>query len=108
VWSRWTLPFAATGTYDDLDALAMWIEGRYRLTPRIFLAARADTLGFSKIADSSGRLVDWDAEVARFEVDAGYYVQRNLMLRLAVQHNDRDGGRVLTKTFVSGQVAYWF
>jgi hypothetical protein len=108
VWSRWTLPFAATGTYDDVDALAMWIEGRYRITPRIFLAARADTLGFSKIADSSGRLVDWDAEVARFEVDAGYYVQRNLMLRLAVQHNDRDGGRVLKKTFVSGQVAYWF
>jgi predicted porin len=86
----------------------MWIEGRYRITPRIFVAARADTLGFSKIADSSGRLVDWDAEVARFEVDAGYYVQRNLMLRLAVQHNDRDGGRVLKKTFVSGQVAYWF
>ena len=108
IWSRWTLPFAAAGTHEDLDALAMWIEGRYRITPRIFVAARADMLGFSKVADSAGRLVDWEADVTRFEGDVGYYVQRNLGLRLAVQHNDRDGGRVREKTFVSGQVAYWF
>jgi hypothetical protein len=108
IWSRWTLPFAATGAAEDLDALAMWIEGRYRITPRIFVAARADTLGFSKVADSAGRLIDWDAEVTRVEANVGFYVQRNLVLRLAVQHNDRDGGRVREKTFVSGQVAYWF
>ena len=108
IWSRWTLPFAAAGTHQDLDALAMWIEGRYRITPRIVVAARADTLGFSKIADAGGQLVDWEADVKRFEANVGYYVQRNLMLRLAVQHNDRDGGRVREKTYVSGQVAYWF
>jgi hypothetical protein len=25
-----------------------------------------------------------------------------------VQHNERDGGRVRSRTYFSGQVAYWF
>jgi predicted porin len=108
VWSRWRVPFAATAHSENLAALAMWVEGRYRLTPRIFLAARADRLGFSEIADGLGRRVSWDAAVSRIEANAGYYFQRNLLFRVAVQHNDRDGGRVLTRTYVSGQLAYWF
>jgi hypothetical protein len=108
VWSRWTLPFAATVRIEDLHAVAMWVEGRYRITPRIFVAARADRLGFSDIADDRGIPVTWEAPVTRIEADAGYYFQRNLLFRVAVQHNDRDGGRVLTRTYVSGQLAYWF
>jgi hypothetical protein len=30
------------------------------------------------------------------------------MVRAAVQHNDRDGGRVRERGYFSGQVAYWF
>jgi hypothetical protein len=30
------------------------------------------------------------------------------VVRLAVQHNDRDGGRIRKRTYFSGQVAYWF
>src|SRR5262245_50083863 len=49
VWSRWRLPFAVTNPAgENLDALGMWVEGRYRITPRIFTAARVDHLGFSK------------------------------------------------------------
>jgi hypothetical protein len=107
IWSRWNMPFAATGREEDLDALAAWIEGRYRITPRIFLAARADRLGFSTITQD-GQAISWDAPVTRYEANVGYYFQRNLLGRLAVQHNDRDGGRVLSRTYVSGQLAYWF
>lgn len=107
VWSRWNVPLAAAGHTVDLDALATWVEGRYRLTPRIFVAGRVDRLGFSTIATGSGGLA-WDAPVSRVEAAAGYYLQRNLVARLAVQHNRRDGGRVRTRTYVSGQLAYWF
>jgi len=108
VWSRWNIPFAASQTAQDLDALGAWVEGRYRLTPRIVLSGRADRLGFSRF-DAIGVLrPTWDAPVKRFEADAGYYVQRNLVLRLAVQHNDREGGRVRSRTYFSGQIAYWF
>jgi hypothetical protein len=82
------------------------VEGRYRLTPRIFVAGRADRLGFSQL-QGSVRL-PWDAPVTRFETGAGYYLQRNLVARATVQTNRRSGGRVTERTFVSAQLAYWF
>lgn len=106
VWSRWGVPVGGAGSR-SLDALGAWIEGRYRLTPRIFAAGRLDRLGFAALATDTGP-VPWDAPVTRVEIAAGYYLQRNLTARLAIQHNERSGGRIPSRTFVSGQVAYWF
>jgi hypothetical protein len=108
VWTRWDLP-AALGPSQTtaLDALGTWVEGRYRVTPRIFFAARIDRLGFSELAGSA-LVLPWDAPVRRFEWGAGYYVQRNLVLRATAQQNWRDGGRVTHRTYLSGQLAYWF
>lgn len=108
VWSRWNMPLSTPQTVEDLDALSGWIEGRYRITPRVVAAARFDSLAFSKVQAGSGVMRSWDAGVRRFEADAGYYLQRNLMVRFAVQHNARDGGRVRSRTYFSGQIAYWF
>jgi hypothetical protein len=108
VWSRWDLPLALQpGTARSLNASGSWIEGRYRVTPRIFVAARADRLGFSELAGTVVRL-PWDAPVRRLEWGMGYYVQRNLVLRATVQQNWRDTGRVTNRTYLSGQLAYWF
>jgi hypothetical protein len=108
VWSRWDLPLALLpGTARSLNASGSWIEGRYRVTPRIFVAARADRLGFSELAGTVVRL-PWDAPVRRLEWGMGYYVQRNLVLRATVQQNWRDTGRVTNRTYLSGQLAYWF
>jgi len=108
VWSRWNLPIAAEPTPRDLDALGSWVEGRYRLTPRIFVAARVDRLGFSRVEVGPGFNPTWDARVKRVEVDSGYYIQRNLVARVAVQYNDREGGRIRKRTYFSGQLAFWF
>jgi hypothetical protein len=108
VWSRWNIPFASPLGAEDLDALGAWVEGRYRITPRILLAGRIDHLGFSRFEVVPGFTPTWDAPVFRIETDVSYYVQRNLVLRFAVQHNDRDGGRVRSRTFFSGQIGYWF
>ena len=108
VWSRWAFPTAlAPSDARSLDALASWVEGRYRLTPRIFLAARADHLGFSEL-QGSVLVLPWDSPVSRIESGVGYYLQRNLVLRAMVQQNWRDAGRVTRRTYVSGQLAYWF
>ncbi len=108
VWSQWNIPFAATGTTANLDALGAWVEARYRVTPRIFVAGRVDRLGFSTLDAMPGLVDTWEAPVTRIEGDAGYHLQRNLIVRCAVQFNDRDGGRVRRRTYVSGQIAYWF
>jgi predicted porin len=109
VKSRWQLPFAALAAAENVDALGTWVEGRYRFTPRFFAGGRIDHLGFSKISTDNGlALVTWEAPVTRVEGTAGYYLQRNLVARLTVQFNDRKGGRVARKTYVAGQLAYWF
>jgi hypothetical protein len=104
------MPFVASNESDKLDAVGMWVEGRYRVTPRLFLAARADRLGFSHISGTlfSGQPTTWDAPVERLEVGAGWYLQRNLVARAVLQRNWRDGGRVRSRTFLSAQLAYWF
>lgn len=106
VWTRWNVPFGDR-TARDLDAVGSWAEARYRFTPRLFAAGRIDRLGFSTVDTPLGRTT-WDAPVRRVEANAGVYLQRHLVARLIVQHNLRDGGRVRRKTFVSGQLAYWF
>lgn len=90
-----------------LTAVATMVEGRYRVTPRVHVAARVDHLGFNTIAGST-RSATWEAPVARWEVGTGYSVQRNLQLRAAFQHNWRDGGRVRRMTALATQVLYWF
>ncbi|HSL23564.1 MAG TPA: hypothetical protein VK886_18685 [Vicinamibacterales bacterium] len=109
--STWTIPTTdPDGVRFDLSATTGWIEGRYRLTPRLYLAGRADRLTFSTIAGSlfGGAATAWDAPVTRLEVGGGWYLQRNLVARAAVQRNWRDGGRKRERTFLSGQLLFWF
>ncbi len=108
VWSRWNVPFASPAESENVDALGAWVEARYRVTPRIIVSGRADRLGFSRLVVSPSLAPTWDANVWRVEGDGGYYIQRNLVARVAVQYNKRDGGRVRQRTYISAQVAYWF
>jgi hypothetical protein len=108
VWTAWDLPFITDGS---VSARGSWIEGRYRLSPRFYVAARADRLDFSRIIGQTvapGIPTPWDAPVRRLEAAVGWYLQRNLVARLGVQRNARDGGRVHERTFVAGQLTYWF
>ena len=47
--------------------------------------------------------------MTRIEFAAGYSIQRNLLLKAAFQHNDRDGG-VLQQVahMVAAQLVFWF
>ena len=90
-----------------LDARAIAVEGRYKLTPRLHLAARADHLGFNTIMGTT-HADTWEAPVTRWELGGGYMVQRNVQMKLSVQHNTRDGGRVRRLDAFAAQLLYWF
>lgn len=110
VWSRWDLPpLTTTSAPSHLSALGAWVEGRYRIAPRWYVAARADRLGFSRLdAPESGVRLPWDAPVRRLELGAGYSIQRNVVLRVGVQFNERNGNRKERRTFFATQAAWWF
>jgi hypothetical protein len=110
--SRWHLPGLAPPLIEGpVGARAGFIETRYRLTPRFFVAGRADRLTFSLVRGQrrfAGQPTPWDAPVTRLEAGGGVYLQRNLTVRLVAQHNWRDAGLVKNRTYVSAQLAYWF
>jgi hypothetical protein len=111
VWSRWDVPFVTTPPEGNaVHSLGAWIEGRYRISPRVYLAGRADRLGFSNLTGTifGGAPESWDAPVTRYEVGGGYSLRRNLVLRVVAQANRRSGGRVERRTFISSQVVWWF
>lgn len=108
IWSRWSLPaVSAPIIADPLDATSMLVEGRYRLWPGIYAAARGERLDFSRIRGSA-RTLAWEAPVRRWEVGMGWSIVRNLTLKGSWQRNDRDGGRVRHESLGAVQLLYWF
>ena len=101
IWNRWQVP-TLTRT---LDAASGFVEGRYKISPGVFVAGRIDRLGFSELP-SSARSRTWDAPVTRLETGVGYYIRRNLLAKAAYQHNWRDGGQVTQPRAVRGATAF--
>jgi hypothetical protein len=106
--SQWTMPAVASPAIDaPLVALSMMAEGRYRVVPGFYLAARAEEINFSRIA-GTGRSASWEADLWRFEAGPGLSITRNILLKGSWQRNRRQGGAVRHDTLVAGQIVYWF
>jgi hypothetical protein len=111
ILSAWRLPVVRTPNLSpSLRALATSVEGRYRIRPGFYAAARFDHLGFSDLAGTSGTL-PWDAPVSRFEVGGGYSILRNLLLKASLQQNarhDYNGPQARRGRYAETQIVWWF
>jgi hypothetical protein len=108
VVSRWTVPaLGSPAIAGPLRAVATSVEGRYKIRPGLYVAARADHLGFSEITGSNGPST-WEAPVTRVEGGGGYSIQRNLLLKVSAQFDRRDGGRTRKARLVASQLVFWF
>ena len=106
--SDWRVPVVRSPIIDlPLRAVSTSVEGRYKIRPGLYAAARLDHLGFSEVVGTTRRAT-WDAPVTRVELGGGYSLQRNLLLKLSFQHNTRDGGRVHTLNLGAAQLLFWF
>jgi hypothetical protein len=106
--STWQLPgFGAWQLDEPLAAISSLLEGRYKVAPGVYLAARGERIDFSPIRGERG-LTEWDAQTWRFEAGAGYSILRNVLVKGAFQLNGRDGGRIRRDAMFAGQVVYWF
>ena len=102
IWNRWQVPTLS----QTLDATSAFVEGRYKISPGLFLAGRVDRLGFSNLPSSAGNRT-WDASITRVETGAGYYIRRNLLAKGTYQHNWRDGGSVTSRGLFAAQLHFW-
>jgi hypothetical protein len=105
--SQWTLPVvAAPAITVPLRAWASSFEGRYKVAPGLYAAARYDHLGFNEIAGTTVR-APWDAPVSRIEIGGGYSIQRSLIIKMSFQHNTRADGLVRNLDLVAVQLLFW-
>lgn len=108
VWSWWDVPaIAPPFLRDPLRSTGVFVEGRYKIAPRVYVAARVDHLGFGEISGAEARL-SWDAPVSRVEAGLGVSPARNLWLKAVYQHNWRDGGEVRSRGVGAAQISWWF
>ncbi|HEY7791486.1 MAG TPA: hypothetical protein VIC33_13285 [Vicinamibacterales bacterium] len=106
--SRWRLPAVrAPFIASPLQATGAFAEGRYRIFPGAYLAARIDHLGFSTITGSNGPET-WDAPVTRLELGGGYALARNVLLKVSFQHDRRDTNHVPSAALAAAQLSFWF
>jgi hypothetical protein len=103
VRSTWNVPTIQ----QPLAATGGWIEGRYKINPRFYTAARFDHLAFSSITGTT-QTISWDAPVTRVEFGGGYLISHNLQLKASFQRNSRPGGRVQHLKIGSAQLVFWF
>ncbi|HUG53248.1 MAG TPA: hypothetical protein VMR21_06585 [Vicinamibacteria bacterium] len=103
VWSAWDLPLRSDPALrSPLRARGLMLEGRYKIRPGLYLAARADHLGFSRVAGTP-----WEAPVRRLEAGAGYSLRRNVLLKAVYQHSRREG-TTASLSALAGQLVVWF
>jgi hypothetical protein len=108
VFSQWTMPSVGSPAISrPLRAVATSVEGRYKIRPGFYVAARGDHLGFGELTGSRATST-WDAAVTRVEAGGGYSIQRNLLLKISAQFDKREGGRVRKAHLVAGQLVFWF
>jgi hypothetical protein len=108
IWTRWDVP--SLPTLGSLDALGFFLEGRYKIRAGFYAAARVSGSRFERIDAPRGYGGEgtWDAPITRIEAGIGYNLHRHLLLKLVIQHNERDGGPETSRTIPAVQLLFWF
>jgi hypothetical protein len=108
VGSAWDVPTVSPPRlHGPVRALGLDAEGRYKIAPGLYVAARLDHLGFSTVEGSQGAN-SWDAPVWRTEAGVGYSLRRDVLLKLVYQHDWRNGGAVRSEGLFAAQLLFWF
>ena len=108
IWSRWEMP--AVGAPLITEPLGAWggfVEGHYRLAPGLTLGARGEWLRFDHIRGSE-LSASWDAAVSRLETGLAYAFHRQVIGKVAYQHNWRSTADRGERQLIAGQLVLWF
>jgi hypothetical protein len=79
VMNRWPTPLSSGS--QNLDVFGYYVEGKYTLMPRLYVAVRANELLFNRVM-LDGQVQPWDRDVAEFEAGLGFFLDRDILLKL--------------------------
>jgi hypothetical protein len=79
-----------TPTVGNLKVRSGYVEAKVALSFGAFVAGRWDVMRFGKIADSTGALRPWDADLSRLETGVGYRFSRAAQAKLVYQRTSYD------------------
>jgi len=89
LYNRWATPFLS----EDLDLWGGYVEAKYTLMPRLFVASRWSQLQFDSISDpgdfdGNRRLSEpWDYDIRQIEFGFGYRLNRNATVKVIYEFN---------------------
>ncbi len=74
----------------QLGSFGWYLESKYDMAPKVFLAGRYSAMDFEEVDDGAGGRTSWDYDVDRLEVGIGYRPTVNVLAKLSGQHNKTD------------------
>lgn len=74
VLNRWQVPGIRGGKAEawNLDATGWYVEGKYTVSPGLYVAIRYGRMDFSEVDDGNGNQLSWDDPIQRWEYGFGY------------------------------------
>ncbi|MEW6158588.1 MAG: hypothetical protein AB1813_14240 [Verrucomicrobiota bacterium] len=101
--SRFEMPFVG-----DADTLAYYLETKYKLTPRCYVAARWNQQFFDEIRTDTGALEPWDRDLWRVDTAVGYRFDRHLQAKLQYSYSHQKGSLQQGEQLVAAQLTLKF
>ncbi len=89
ILSAWRFPLGSRDV--TLNSLGYYAEGKYTLIPRLYAALRFSGLRFGDVV-LAGVSQPWDYNVTEWEGGFGYFLERDLLLKLIRRETRTDGG----------------
>ena len=89
VYGIWKAPLDAGD--ENLEAVGYYLEGKYTVIPRFYVALRVGGLRFNEV-QLGGVDQRWDFNVTEWEGGLGYFVERNVVLKLVRRETRTFGG----------------
>lgn len=89
LWNDWDVS-RNLGVGGQLGAFSWYLEAKYSITPRFFMAMRYSDQSFDDVPNGAGTSTSWDFDTDRIEVGVGYRPTVNVLAKLSGQHNQTD------------------
>lgn len=93
-WQVWAEVMSArfeVPNVGDADTLSYYIETKYKVMPKLYLAARWNQQFFDDVPNGAGGTSDWDQGVWRIEGAVGYRWTRHIQTKLQYGYSHQEG-----------------